>query len=40
MVLDNRLDATVDIVVGNRFRGMKVPPRVAVSKKPASAPHC
>ena len=40
LVQDGRLDATVDLVAGNRFRAISAPPKVARSKKPAPAPHC
>jgi hypothetical protein len=40
LVLDDRLDATVDVVVGSRFRGVKAPPKVVVKKKSATAPNC
>jgi hypothetical protein len=44
LVLDGRTDATVDMVVGAHFRSVKVPPKVAASKKaqptPHSTPHC
>jgi hypothetical protein len=40
LVQDGRLDATVDLVVGNRFRAISAPPKVAVSKNPAPTPHC
>jgi len=40
LVLDSRLDATVDIVVGNRFRGIKGAPKVVARKTSASTPNC
>jgi hypothetical protein len=40
IVLDDRMDASVDMVVGKQFRSVKVPPKVAPSKKAVSAPGC
>jgi hypothetical protein len=41
LVLDDRMDASVDMVVGKRFHAVKVPPKVAPSKKKAvSAAGC
>jgi hypothetical protein len=40
LVLDDRMDSSVDMIVGKQFREVKVPPKVAPSKKAASAPRC
>jgi hypothetical protein len=41
LVLDDRMDASVDMVVGKLFEGVKVPPKVAPSKNEVvSAPGC
>lgn len=40
LVLDDRMDASVDMVVGKQFRAVKVPPKVAPSIKVASATGC
>jgi len=40
LVPDDRMDASVDMVVGKQFREVKVPPKVAPSKKAVSAPRC
>ncbi len=40
VVLDDRMDASVDMVVGKTYRSLKVPPKVAVSKKAKATPHC
>jgi hypothetical protein len=40
LVLDYRMDASVDMVVGKQFSAVKVPPKVAPSKKAVSAPGC
>jgi hypothetical protein len=40
LVLDDRTDATVDMVVGQEFRRVIVPPKAAASKKLQPAPHC
>jgi hypothetical protein len=37
---DDRMDASVDIVLGKGFRALKVPHTVAVSKKAKPAPGC
>ena len=40
LVLDGRMDASVDMVVGKRFRALKVPPKVAPAKKAKATAHC
>ena len=40
LVVDARMDASVDVVVGKAFRSMKVPPKAATSKKAKPIPHC
>jgi len=40
IVQDDRMDASVDIILGNTFKTVTVPPKVAVSKKATPTPHC
>jgi hypothetical protein len=40
LVLDARMDASVDLVMGQQFRRLKVPPKVAPPKKTKSTAHC
>ena len=44
VVLDNRTDATVDLVLGKTFKALTVPPKVAPTKPskptPSSSPPC
>ena len=39
-VLDSRMDASVDLVVGNAYRVLKAPARTARPTKPKVTPHC
>jgi hypothetical protein len=40
LVLDARMDASVDMVVGKQFRRLTVPPKVAPAKKSKITAHC
>jgi hypothetical protein len=40
MVLDYRIDATVDFVVGQKFKAVKVPPKIVFVKAAKATPHC
>lgn len=40
LVQDGRMDASVDFVLGNTFKAVKVPPKIAISVKATSTPHC
>jgi len=40
VVQDSRIDASVDIVLGNNFRALTVPPTVVVSKPAKPTPGC
>jgi hypothetical protein len=40
VVQDDRMDASVDVVLGKVFRSLKVPPRVVISKAAKPAPGC
>jgi hypothetical protein len=39
VVQDDRMDASVDLVLGKTFKSLKVPPKVVASKT-ATTPHC
>jgi hypothetical protein len=40
MVQDGRIDASVDFVVGQKFKSVTVPPTMVFSKVVGSRPHC
>lgn len=40
LVQDDRMDASVDVVVGKKFRAFTVPPKTAVSKAAQPTPRC
>ena len=40
LVLDSRMDASVDVVLGNKYKVLTVPPKAAHPKKAKAAPRC
>jgi LytR cell envelope-related transcriptional attenuator len=40
VVQDDRMDASVDVVLGKTFKSVKVPPKAVASKTAKTTPHC
>ena len=40
LMLDSRMDASVDVVLGNKYKVLTIPRKAAHPKKAKAAPHC